>query len=100
MIFGHLRQVHAVQALSDDVALRQLRVRHEIGSFGQALHQRFGCVGLLLGGFSAGFLFDRLRPHWRTIHSGGNLGLSLLHLLPLVEFFGRTFWRREDVGLD
>lgn len=95
MILGHLRQLHEVRALSEDVALRQLRLRHDVSAFGQGLHQRFGPVRLLLAGFSAGFLFDSLRPHWRGIQSGGGLGLSLLRVVPLVELMWRTMGRGE-----
>lgn len=99
MILGHLRHARRVQVLSEDVALRQLRLRHDVAAFGQGLHGRFGTFRMLLGGFSAGFLFDRLRPHWRGVHSSGNLGLSLLRALPLIELVARTVGR-SDIGVD
>lgn len=99
MILGHLKQVRDVHSLSEDVALRQLRFRHDVAAFGQGLHSRFGTLPILLGGFSAGFVFDRLRPHWRGIHSGGNLGLGLLRALPLIELVTRTVGH-GDVGVD
>jgi hypothetical protein len=99
MISAYLRHVREVSALSEDVSLRHLRFRREVATFGQALHGRFGTFGLLLGGFSAGFLFDRLRPHWPVVYSGGSLGMSLLKLVPLIELTGRTFGR-GDAGPD
>ncbi len=99
MIFGHLGRVREVQALSADVANREIRFQRKVGTFGTELHERFGSFRLLLGGFSAGFLFDRLRPHWRGVRTGSNLGLSLLKLLPLVELVGRSI-SRNDAGVD
>ena len=99
MIVGHLRRVREVQALSADVANREMRFQRKVGTFGKELHGRFGSFRLLLGGFSAGFLFDRLRPHWHGVRTGSNLGLSLLKLVPLVELVGRSFGR-NDAGLD
>lgn len=90
MILQHLRKARDVQALSEDVALHQLRFRSDVTAFGQGLHSRFGTVRILLAGFSAGFLFDRLRPHWRGIQSGSILGLSLLRAVPLIELVART----------
>jgi len=99
MISGYFRQKREVEILSEDVSIRHLRFRHDVATFGQALHRRFGTAGLLLGGFSAGFVFDRLRPHWPVVYSGGSLGMSLLKLVPLIELTGRTFGR-GDGGLD
>lgn len=95
MILDHLREV---RALSDDLVLRERRIRNGVKGFGQALHAHFGPVRLLLGGFAAGFVFDRLRPRWPTVRSTGALGLSLLRLAPLPDLAARTVGRDSDAG--
>lgn len=91
MISAHLKLIREVSARSEDVALRQLRLRRDIHAFGDDVYKCFGTPKLLIGGFATGFMFDRLRPHWRGIRSGGGLGLTVIKLIPLFELAWRAF---------
>ncbi|HLW05389.1 MAG TPA: hypothetical protein VKY38_07440 [Azoarcus sp.] len=94
MIAGHFRRVREVKALSEQTVIRQVLFRSKLKRFSHDLHACFGSFKLVLGGFSAGFLFDRLRPHWRGIQSSSNTGLALLKLIPLAELYGQTISRQ------
>lgn len=94
MISGHLRRVREVKMLCDQAVVRQTLLRSKVKRFSHDLHDCFGSFKLLLGGFSAGFLFDSVRPHWRSISSSSNTGLALLKLVPLVELYGQTIGKQ------
>jgi len=93
MIFRHARQVRETHDIGLRVSDRQATLRRHVNEFGQDLHRKLGTAGLLASGVGAGFLFDRLRPHWRGLYSTGGLGMALVRFAPLANALSRILGR-------